>query len=163
MKQLAQALLDEYPNQEVVIFFNPYFVDGLIQIGTFTDADTLANAIFEMKQELAITEVLDINWFDVFLKNEPETLDTDWIDAVTEDDTIYLLTIMTVNGPVTAAGTLGDFSKHLGQSFDHPEDLEKAVAESTDYLNAFYIDDWSVGQVTVKAIDKLPDEVSFIL
>ena len=30
MKQLAQALLDEYPNQEVVIFFNPYFVDGLI-------------------------------------------------------------------------------------------------------------------------------------
>ncbi len=70
---------------------------------------------------------------------------------------------MTVNGPVTAAGTLGDFSKHLGQSFDHPEDLEKAVAESTDYLNAFYIDDWSVGQVTVKAIDKLPDEVSFIL
>jgi len=27
MKKLAQALLDEYPNQEVVIFFNPYFVD----------------------------------------------------------------------------------------------------------------------------------------
>ena len=48
MKKLAQALLDEYPNQEVVIFFNPYFVDGLIQIGTFTDADTLANAIFEI-------------------------------------------------------------------------------------------------------------------
>lgn len=30
MKQLAQALLDEYPNQEIVIFFNPYFVDGLM-------------------------------------------------------------------------------------------------------------------------------------
>ena len=71
MKQLAQALLDQYPNQEVVIFFNPYFVDGLIQIGTFIDADTLANAIFEMKQDLAITEVLDINWFDVFPKMEP--------------------------------------------------------------------------------------------
>ena len=48
MKKLAQALLDEYPNQEVVIFFNPYFVDGLIEIGTFTDADTLANSIFEI-------------------------------------------------------------------------------------------------------------------
>lgn len=163
MKKLAQALLDEYPNQEVVIFFNPYFVDGLIKLGSFTDADTLAEAILDMKQDLAITEVLDINWFDVFLKNEPETLDTDWIDAVTEDDTMYLLTIMTVNGPVTAAGTLGNFSKHLGQSFNRPEDLEKAVAESTDYLNAFSVDEWGVGQVTVKAIDKMPDEVSFVL
>lgn len=88
MKQLAQTLLDEYPNQEVVIFFNPYFVDGLIQIGTFTDADTLANTIFEMKQDLAITEVLDINWFDVFPKMENlgmETFDQDWIDAVCDD------------------------------------------------------------------------------
>ena len=88
MKKLAQALLDEYPNQEVVIFFNPYFVDGLIEIGTFTDADTLANSIFEMKQELAITEVLDINWFDVFPKMENlgmETFDQDWIDAVCDD------------------------------------------------------------------------------
>lgn len=88
MKQLAQTLLDEYPNQEVVIFFNPYFVDGLIEIGTFTDADTLANAIFEMKQELAITEVLDINWFDVFPKMENpgmETFDQDWIDVVCDN------------------------------------------------------------------------------
>lgn len=88
MKQLAQALLDEYPNQEVVIFFNPYFVDGLIEIGTFTDTDTLANAIFEMKQELAITEVLDINWFDVFPKMENpgmETFDQDWIDVVCDN------------------------------------------------------------------------------
>ena len=88
MKKLAQALLDEYPNQEVVIFFNPYFVDGLIEIGTFADADTLANSIFEMKQELAITEVLDINWFDVFPKMENlgmETFDQDWIDAVCDD------------------------------------------------------------------------------
>ena len=99
MKQLAQALLDEYPNQEVVIFFNPYFVDGLIQIGAFTDADTLANAIFEMKQDLAITEVLDINWFDVFPKIEnpgKETFDQDWIDAVC-DDALYVLTVMTIN------------------------------------------------------------------
>lgn len=88
MKKLAQTLLDEYPNQEVVIFFNPYFVDGLIEIGTFTDVDTLANAIFEMKQELAITEVLDIDWFDVFPKMENlgmETFDQDWIDAVCDD------------------------------------------------------------------------------
>ena len=88
MKKLAQALLDEYPNQEVVIFFNPYFVDGLIEIGSFTDADTLSNAIFEMKQELAITEVLDIDWFDVFPKMENpgmETFDQDWIDAVCDD------------------------------------------------------------------------------
>ena len=99
MKQLAQALLDEYPNQEVVIFFNPYFVDGLIEIGSFTDADTLAEAILDMKQDSAITEVLDINWFDVFPKMEnlgKETFDQDWIDDVC-DDALYVLTVMTIN------------------------------------------------------------------
>lgn len=165
MKQLAQALLDEYPNQEVVIFFNPYFVDGLIQIGTFTDADTLANAIFEMKQDLAITEVLDIDWFDVFPKMENvgmETFDQDWIDAVC-DDALYVLTVMTINGPIKVVGTLTDFSKQLGERFNSTDELQEAVSESPEALEALMIDEWSVGEITVKPIDRVPDDVSFVL
>ena len=165
MKKLAQALLDEYPNQEVVIFFNPYFVDGLIEIGSFTDADTLANAIFEMKQELAITEVLDINWFDVFPKMENlgmETFDQDWIDAVCDDD-LYVLTVMTINGPIKIVGTLTDFSKQLGERFESPEELAQAVSESSNALEALMIDEWSLGEITVKPIDRVPDDVSFVL
>ena len=165
MKKLAQTLLDEYPNQEVVIFFNPYFVDGLIQIGTFTDADTLANAIFEMKQDLAITEVLDINWFDVFPKIENpgmKTFDQDWIDAVC-DDALYVLTVMTINGPIKVVGTLTDFSKQLSERFDSAEELAQTVSESSDALEALMIDEWSVGEITVKPIDCVPDDVSFVL
>lgn len=165
MKKLAQALLDEYPNQEVVIFFNPYFVDGLIEIGTFTDADTLANAIFEMKQDLAITEVLDINWFDVFPKiDNPgmETFDQDWIDAVC-DDALYVLTVMTINGPIKVVGTLTDFSKQLGERFDSADELQKAIIESPDCLETLMIDEWSVGEITVKPIERVPDDVSFVL
>lgn len=165
MKQLAQALLDQYPNQEVVIFFNPYFVDGLIEIGSFTDADTLANAIFEMKQDLAITEVLDINWFDVFPKMENlgmETFDQDWIDAVC-DDALYVLTVMTINGPIKVVGTLTDFSKQLSKRFDSAEELAQAVSESSNALEALMIDEWSVGEITVKPIDRVPDDVSFVL
>ena len=165
MKQLAQALLDQYPNQEVVIFFNPYFVDGLIQIGTFTDADTLAEAILDMKQDLAITEVLDINWFDVFPKMENpgmETFDQDWIDAVC-DDALYVLTVMTINGPIKVVGTLTDFSKKLGKRFDSATELQNAISESPDCLEALMIDEWSVGEITVKPIDRVPDDVSFVL
>lgn len=165
MKQLAQALLDEYPGQEVVIFFNPYFVDGLIEIGSFTDADILANSIFEMKQELAITEVLDIDWFDVFPKMENlgmETFNQDWIDAVCDDD-LYILTVMTINGPIKVVGTLTDFSKELGIRFDSAEELQNAISESPDCLEALMIDEWSVGEITVKPIDRVPDDVSFVL
>lgn len=167
MKQLAQALLDEYPNQEVVIFFNPSFINsnGLIQIGSFTDADTLANAIFEMKQDLAITEVLDINWFDVFPKMENpgmETFDQDWIDAVCDDD-LYVLTVMTINGPIKIVGTLTDFSKQLGHRFDSAEELQETVSDSPDVLEALMVDEWSVGEITVKPIDRVPDDVSFVL
>lgn len=167
MKKLAQALLDEYPNQEVVIFFNPYFVDGLIEIGTFTDADTLANSIFEMKQELAITEVLDINWFDVFPKMENlgmETFDQNWIDAVC-DDALYVLTVMTINGPIKVVGTLTDFSKQLGKRVDSAEELQETVSDSQDALEALMIDEylWSVGEITVKPIERVPDDVSFVL
>lgn len=165
MKKLAQALLDEYPNQEVVIFFNPYFVDSLIQIGTFTDADTLAEAIFEMKQDLAITEVLDINWFDVFPKMEnpdKETFDQDWTRAICDDD-LYVLTVMTIDDPIKVVGTLTDFSKQLGKRFDSPEELQETVSESSDALEALMIDEWSVGEITVKAIDRVPDDVSFVL
>lgn len=165
MKQLAQSLLDEYPNQEVVIFFNPYFVDGLIKLGSFTDADTLANAIFEMKQDLAITEVLDINWFDVFPKIENpgmETFDQDWIDAVCDED-LYVLTVMTINSPIKIVGTLTDFSKQLGERFESPEELQNTISESPDYLEALMIDEWSVGEITVKPIDRVPDDVSFVL
>ena len=165
MKELAQILLDEYPGQEVVIFFNPYFVNGLIKIGAFTDADTLANAIFEMKQDLAITEVLDIDWFDVFPKMEnpgKETFDQDWIDAVCDDD-LYVLTVMTINGPIKIVGTLTDFSKQLGERFESPEELQNAVSESPDYLEALMIDEWSVGEITIKPIDRVPNDVSFVL
>lgn len=165
MKQLAQALLDEYPNQEVIIFFNPYFVDGLIQIGTFIDADTLANAIFEMKQDLAITEVLNIDWFDVFPKIEnpgKETVDQDWIDAIC-DDTLYVLTVMTINGPIKVVGTLTDFSKQLDKRFDSAEELQETVSNSSDALEALMINEWSVGEITVKPIDRVPDDVSFVL
>lgn len=165
MKKLAQALLDEYPNQEVVIFFNPYFVDGLIQIGTFTDADALANSIFEMKQDLAITEVLDIDWFDVFPKMEnvgKETIDQDWIDAIC-DDALYILTIMTINGPIKVVGTLTDFSKQLGERIDSTDELQETVSNSSDALEALMIDEWSVGEITVKPIDRVPNDVSFVL
>ena len=165
MKKLAQALLDEYPNQEVVVFFNPYFVDGLIEIGSFINADTLANAIFEMKQKLAITEVLDINWFDVFPKIENpgmETFDQDWIDAVCDED-LYVLTVMTINSPIKIVGTLTDFSKQLGERFESPEELQNTISESPDYLEALMIDEWSVGEITVKPIDRVPDDVSFVL
>ena len=165
MKKLAQALLDEYPNQEVVIFFNPYFVDGLIQIGTFTDANALANSIFEMKQDLAITEVLDIDWFDVFPKMEnvgKETIDQDWIDAIC-DDALYILTIMTINGPIKVVGTLTDFSKQLGERIDSADELQETVSNSSDALEALMIDEWSVGEITVKPIDRVPNDVSFVL
>ena len=165
MKQLAQALLDQYPNQEVVIFFNPYFVDGLIEVGSFTDADTLANAIFEMKQELAITEILDINWFDVFPKIENpgmETFDQDWIDDVC-DDALYILIVMTINGPIKVVGTLTDFSKQLDKRFDSAEELQNTISESPDCLEALMIDEWSLGEITVKPIDRVPDDVSFVL
>lgn len=165
MKQLAQALLDEYPNQEVVIFFNPYFVNGLIEIGTFTDADTLAEAILNMKQDLAITEVLDINWFDVFPKIENpgmESFDQDWIDSIC-DDNLYVLTVMTINGPIKVVGTLTDFSKQLGKRFDSAEELAQAVSDSSDALETLMIDEWSVGEITVKPIDRVPDDVSFVL
>lgn len=118
-----------------------------------------------MKQDLAITEVLDIDWFDVFPKMKnvgKETFDQDWIDAVC-DDALYILTIMTVNGPIKVVGTLTDFSKQLGKRFESPDELQEAVSESPDYLEALMIDEWSVGEITVKPIDRVPDDVSFVL
>ena len=48
MKQLAQALLDEYPNQEVVIFFNPSVDDAYYK-----------NAIFKPIKRKLIKDRLD--------------------------------------------------------------------------------------------------------
>ena len=120
-----------------------------------------------MKQELAITEVLDINWFDVFPKIENpgmETFDQDWTDTVC-DDALYVLTVMTINGPIKVVGTLTDFSKQLGKRFDSAEELQETVSESPDCLEALMIDEypWSLGEITVEPIDRVPNDVSFVL
>lgn len=70
---------------------------------------------------------------------------------------------MTINGPIKIVGTLTDFSKQLGKRFEFPEELQEAVSESPDCLEALMIDEWSVGEITVKPIDRVPDNVSFVL
>lgn len=60
--------------------------------------------------------------------------------------------------------------RHLPQSviFDEPEkDLDVLHDIITSYgfdaLETFMIDEWSVGEITVKPIDRVPDDVSFVL
>lgn len=68
-----------------------------------------------------------------------------------------------LNGPIKVVGTLTDFSKQLGERFDSAEELAQAVSKSSDALEALMIDEWSVGEITVKPIDRVPDDVSFVL
>lgn len=81
------------------------------------------------------------------------------------DDTLYVLTVMTINGPIKVVGTLTDFSKQLGKRFESAEDLQETVSDSQDALDALMIDEylWSLGEITVKPIDRVPDDVSFVL
>lgn len=66
-------------------------------------------------------------------------------------------------GPIKVVGTLTDFSKQLGKRFDSADELQETVRESPDCLEALMIDEWSVGEITVKPIDRIPDDVSFVL
>lgn len=66
-------------------------------------------------------------------------------------------------GPIKIVGTLTDFSKQLDKRFDSAEELQEAVSESPDCLEALMIDEWSIGEITVKPIDRVPDDVSFVL
>lgn len=65
---LAQDLMNQHPNQTIVVFINPYYYmldDTIVEIGHFSDAEALAKAIADVKKKLNIEDDFDLNWFDV--------------------------------------------------------------------------------------------------
>lgn len=69
---LAQDLMNQHPNQTIVVFINPYYYmldDTIVEIGHFSDAEALAEAlakaIADVKKELNIEDDFDLNWFGV--------------------------------------------------------------------------------------------------
>lgn len=61
----------------------------------------------------------------------------------------YYLVIPTVNAKTVVSGTLADFNHHLGTNFASMKDLADAVQTSIDHQQAFYIDEYTIGLVTV--------------
>lgn len=61
----------------------------------------------------------------------------------------YYLVIPTVNAKTVVSGTLDDFNRHLGTNFASMRDLADAVQTSIDHQQAFYIDEYTIGLVTV--------------
>lgn len=61
----------------------------------------------------------------------------------------YYLIIPTVNSKTVVSGTLDDFNRHLGTNFASMRDLADAVQTSIDHQQAFYIDEYAIGLVTV--------------
>jgi hypothetical protein len=65
---LAQDLMNQHPNQTIVVFINPYYYmldNSIVEVGHFSDSKELAKAIAAVKKELSITDDFDLNWFDV--------------------------------------------------------------------------------------------------
>lgn len=61
----------------------------------------------------------------------------------------YYLIIPTVSAKTVIAGTLDDFNRHLDTNFTSMKDLANAVQTSIDHQQAFYIDEYAIGLVTV--------------
>ena len=61
----------------------------------------------------------------------------------------YYLVIPTVNAKTVVSGTLDDFNRHLDTNFTSMKDLADAVQTSIDHQQAFYIDEYTIGLVTV--------------
>lgn len=61
----------------------------------------------------------------------------------------YYLIIPTVSAKTVIAGTLDDFNRHLGTNFTSMKDLANAVQTSIDHQQAFYINEYAIGLVTV--------------
>ena len=61
----------------------------------------------------------------------------------------YYLVIPTVSAKTVIAGTLDDFNHHLKTDFTSAEDLADAVQTSVNYQRAFYIDEWTIGLISV--------------
>jgi len=65
---LAQKLMNQHPNQTIVVFINPYYYmldNSIVEVGHFSYAEELAKAIADIKKELNITDDFDLDWFDV--------------------------------------------------------------------------------------------------
>lgn len=65
---LAQKLMNQHPNQTIVVFINPYYYmldNSIVEVGHFSNAEELAKAIADVKKELNIADDFDLNWFDV--------------------------------------------------------------------------------------------------
>lgn len=67
---------------------------------------------------------------------------------MTVQDTYYLI-IPTVSAKTVIAGTLDDFNRHLDTNFTSMKDLANAVQTSIDHQQAFYIDEWAIGLISV--------------
>lgn len=61
----------------------------------------------------------------------------------------YYLVIPTINAKTVVSGTLDDFNCHLDTNFTSMKDLADAVQTSIDHQQAFYIDEYTIGLVTV--------------
>ena len=61
----------------------------------------------------------------------------------------YYLVIPTVSTKTVVSGTLDDFNRYLKTSFTTMGDLANAVQTSVDYQQAFYVDAYAIGLVTV--------------
>lgn len=65
---LAQDLMNQHPNQTIVVFINPYYYmldNSIVEVGHFSDSKELAKAIATVKKELSITDDFSLDWFDV--------------------------------------------------------------------------------------------------
>lgn len=65
---IAQDLMNQHPNQTIVVFINPYYYmldNSIVEVGRFSNAEELAKAIADIKKELNITDDFDLDWFDV--------------------------------------------------------------------------------------------------
>ena len=65
---IAQDLMNQHPNQTIVVFINPYYYmldNSIVEVGRFSNAEELAKAIADIKKELNIADDFDLDWFDV--------------------------------------------------------------------------------------------------
>lgn len=65
---IAQDLMNQHPNQTIVVFINLYYYmldNSIVEVGRFSNAEELAKAIADIKKELNITDDFDLDWFDV--------------------------------------------------------------------------------------------------
>lgn len=61
----------------------------------------------------------------------------------------YYLVIPTLNSKTVISGTLEGFNRCLGTNFTSMEALANAIQTDVDYQQAFYIDEYAIGLITV--------------